>query len=450
MSLVVKSLSAMQYFFSKFSAVIVGFWALCLMFQLPGEHSFLFWRHQITLLTGALALGYMAVCMLLAVRPGFLENFFQGLDRMYVQHKRFGIGALVAVILHWLAIKSVKVVFAFEWFARPERRGQRSSIEGINWHAVGNQLGEISMYLLIALVLVSLLQVINYKRFRWLHKISGVVFIIGAIHALLLMDQTFASIPLDAMLIVFTIIGSVCALISMSGRIGRSRQQPGQVSAIQSYGDTLKVTITPKTQSSKSPKAGQFYFVKFEDGEAAHPFTLSNFIQAKNEYEFSIKALGDYTAGLVKNLSVGAAVQIEGPYGRFQAPNEERQIWMGVGIGIAPFIAWLEANYRNEREMQKLKHSQIDLYYCPGTRDQAYFLERIEFLTKAFNNIQVHVLYSAQGQRVDAALLKKELAGEQYSLSYCGPNQRLKQLSKGLKENRILPEAIYSENFNLR
>ncbi|MBN9060435.1 MAG: ferric reductase-like transmembrane domain-containing protein, partial [Rhizobiales bacterium] len=53
-------------------------------------------------LTGVVAIVFMSVAMLLALRPRALEGWFGGLDKMYRLHKWLGIGALVLSILHWM------------------------------------------------------------------------------------------------------------------------------------------------------------------------------------------------------------------------------------------------------------------------------------------------------------------------------------------------------------
>lgn len=56
--------------------------------------------NALSLSIGSVALVAMSLCLLLAARPGVLEPFFGGLDRMYHFHKWSGIAALGAIILH--------------------------------------------------------------------------------------------------------------------------------------------------------------------------------------------------------------------------------------------------------------------------------------------------------------------------------------------------------------
>jgi len=89
-------------------------------------------------------------------------------------------------------------------------------------------------------------------------------------------------------------------------------------------------------------ESGQFVFVTFDASEGAHPFTISSAWTGDGHMQFLIKDLGDYTKVLPATLKVGDPVKIEGPYGRFNfSGTRRRQIWVGGGIGVTPFVARL-------------------------------------------------------------------------------------------------------------
>ena len=58
---------------------------------------FLSIRAALISLTGALALSWMGICMVLAHRPAWLERRIGGLDKLYRAHKYAGIGAVILV-----------------------------------------------------------------------------------------------------------------------------------------------------------------------------------------------------------------------------------------------------------------------------------------------------------------------------------------------------------------
>ena len=87
--------------------------------------------------------------------------------------------------------------------------------------------------------------------------------------------------------------------------------------------------------------AGQFAFVTSDEKEGAHPYTIaSSWNPTEQQLVFITKALGDHTSRLADRLQPGMEVTVEGPYGCFNFEDAQpRQIWVGAGIGITPFIA---------------------------------------------------------------------------------------------------------------
>ncbi|MCV5696582.1 ferric reductase, partial [Escherichia coli] len=63
----------------------------------------------------------------------------------------------------------------------------------------------------------------------------------------------------------------------------------------------------------------------------------------RRQLVIAVRALGDHTRQLVAEARAGDGVVVTGPYGAFVAPQGGgRALWLGAGIGITPFVAWLE------------------------------------------------------------------------------------------------------------
>src|SRR3546814_15622847 len=91
----------------------------------------------------------------------------------------------------------------------------------------------------------------------------------------------------------------------------------------------------------------------------------------------------------------GQEVRIEGPYGCFSFDDDcARQIWIGGGIGITPFIA----------RMQYLAQSaggarpEIDLFYSTAEVDEEA-LDKLK-ADEAAAHIRLHVLIRSEERRV--------------------------------------------------
>src|SRR5690606_10088326 len=131
-----------------------------------------------------------------------------------------------------------------------------------------------------------------------------------------------------------------------------------------------------------------FAFVTFDAREGAHPYTIASANPAgTHRLTFQIKALGDYTRELAQHLAVGQPVQVEGPYGRFDhRRGEARQAWVAGGIGITPFLAWLESLQSHPDDAP---HAQ--LHYCVRDEARDPFVGRLRTLCAPLPNITLHV-----------------------------------------------------------
>jgi hypothetical protein len=102
-----------------------------------------------------------------------------------------------------------------------------------------------------------------------------------------------------------------------------------------------------------------------------HPFTIASAPTADGKISFVIRALGDYTTELISQVQPGMHADVYAPYGRFERrPECTREIWIGGGVGISPFIAWM----RDDRDG---RFDQVTLFY--------FFTEGGFFLTWPFS-----------------------------------------------------------------
>ncbi|MCP4456278.1 MAG: ferric reductase, partial [Planctomycetes bacterium] len=186
---------------------------------------------------------------------------------------------------------------------------------------------------------------------------------------------------------VLLVAGVVSTFMVLFKRVGRASQVGGTIEILRHYPQmrVLETRIRLKP-GWKGHKAGQFAFVTFDEEEGAHPYTIgSAWKPDENRITFFTKALGDYTRQLPERLKSGESVKIEGPYGRFVfEDNRKRQIWIGGGIGIAPFIARM-------KQLALKPHDQvIDLFHATTELEDSA-LEKLKADAKAAN-VRLHVL----------------------------------------------------------
>lgn len=426
-------------------------WLPNLLLTWPADPDFFYWRHQLTLLTGMLGFMYMAVAMLLAIRVPKVEEYVRGLDKSYAIHKQMGIGAGIALLGHWLIIETPRWLISLGLMERPQRRARLAqSIDGINWTHWAKDIGEFTFYVFIAFVAISLIQAISYRKFRFIHKLGGAIFLAGSFHSIILLDYQYSALGMNILIWGCAILGSICAYISLSGRIGQQTKVNGQVSYLKQINEpqsnyrVLHIGIT--LDKPMSYTAGQFAYLNFHDGEAPHPFSVLKYDAFSQQVEFAIKDLGDYTHKLYHTLALGQAVSLEGGYGRFYLPHTQHQVWIGAGIGIVPFIAWLQAL------TQKVSNTEqkIDLYYCRENEQQNDFVELIKKMIAPLPNVQLYVYSASNNEFLTAEHLAQGRDLSKSSVSFCGPIKFSETIKNQLITLGLAEKDFHSERFVMR
>ncbi len=403
------------------------------------------WRRALILLSGILALWWMSAGMLLATRPVWLENVFGGLDKLYRLHKNFGIGAGVLILLHWQLEWLPKTLAKAGLIARPARGGPRPPEDW--WIGLAKEVGEWAGYILMALVVIALIRRIPYRYFRLVHKVFPLVFLAGAFHGLLLMPKDFWQTPLAWLTLAVTAVGVVPALLSLSGRIGRSRRHAAQIERIETCPDRVLLVSLRPTAQWPGHTAGQFVFADFgHRGEGPHPFTIASaWSPDDGTLTLAIKALGDYTATLAQRLTVGQPVMLEGPYGRFDFAEDkaEHQVWIAGGIGVTPFLARLQA-LGEQPEHGRL----VDFFYCLPRRHPGDVTDQLQALCAA-SGVRLHLRETDSDGQLDPAEVKAALQPSG-SVWFCGPRTWGEALQRKLQSSGLLPGQFHRELFEFR
>ncbi|RQW22334.1 reductase [Rhodobacteraceae bacterium CH30] len=393
------------------------------------------WRSQLRLVSGVMLLAVMAGSMLLAMRPMWLERAMGGLDKLYAQHKRFGIASGLLLGAHWLIELSPKLFVAMQW-AEPKIRRAGGGGARDPLVSLAKDMGEWAAWLMLGMVLLALLRALPYRIWRPSHKLFAPIALAGVFHGLMLADKALWLTPAGALLALLLLFTTLSALWSLSGRIGRSRRHRGHITAVHALpGQSLEVCCS--VAGWPGHKAGQFALVSFDAGEGAHPFTIASAERQGGELRFIIKALGDYTATLPSILKVGDGIEVEGPYGCFDHAGSTRQAWVAGGIGITPFLAWLEARTQTGDE------APVDFYYCVRNSAEAAALDEVRAAC-LHTGVTLHLIESDQGARLDVAMLP-----EVDAVWFCGPAGMGDALARGLAARQQAP-VFHREAFSMR
>ena len=400
--------------------------------------------------TGIVGIGVMSVAMILATRPVFFEPYLGGLDKMYRLHKWLGISGLVMSITHWLCTQAPKWLVSLGWMARPVRQAQPEQTLAVfryfqSQRQLAEAIGEWAFYASVVLIVLALVKRFPYRLFFKIHRLLAVVYLLLVFHAVVLMRYSYWGEVIAPVMVLLMIPGSAAALIVLFRKVGRGRRAVGLIDNFiyHKYLGVLEVNIQLKGRWS-GHKAGQFAFVTFDGKEGAHPFTISSAWESDGRMRFIIKGLGDYTKTLPATLKVGALVKVEGPYGEFNfSSNKPRQIWVGGGIGITPFIA------RMKKLARQPDGKWIDLFHTTTDLDAEtiVMLQRDAKLAK----VKLHVLVEARDGRLNADRICRTVPKWKSSdIWFCGPAGFGRDLRRDFCARGLDSDDFHQELFELR
>lgn len=400
-----------------------------------GGQGFLFWRGQGIQLTGWLMMSLMALLVLMAARPRWLEQRLGGLDHLYLLHKWSGISTGVLAIVHWALTKSPRWLVdlgLLQLGGRPPRVG------GDAWRGLAKSFGEWAFYGMLLLVIISLVRALPYGWFRLIHKAAALLVTLAAVHSLYLLQPSLRWSLFGWQVQLSCVLAAVIGLACLFGWAGRQQRYAGTLHRIRPLGSqALNLVVQVPSAFLQRYQPGQFALLTLHPQEGAHPFTVVSSDVDQGTVTFAIKGLGDYTRGLETRLQAGQAVQIEGPYGRFVLPAAgEAGIWIAGGIGITPFVAWMEAlSARGEQR------PGTRLIYCVNRREEAVYADHLQALA-AQTGIDVQVQVRDEAGLLDVYCLPLQ---PKTRVWFCGP-QGLRDVLRSV----VMPGCLHYERFDFR
>ncbi len=443
----------MKHIKRTLSGLLLGLsvlWLLAESAALPVTSGLFPWRGLLVQYSGLLGMGVMSVAMLLAVRPAWIEQRLHGLDKMYRLHKWLGISGLVIAILHWLCSQGPKWLVKAGLIERPVRGPRPVQTDPIlaflqSQRGLAEDLGEKAFYVALVLIALALIKRFPYRHFIRTHRWIALAYLVLVWHAVVLTKSGYWVQPVGIVQGLLLAAGTVAAFVSLTRRIGARRKAVGEVESIE-YLEGVRVNAVRVQLHSAwaGHQPGQFAFVTFDEREGAHPFTISSAWQGDGRLLFLIKALGDYTRTLASSLKAGDDVTVEGPYGRFHFEGESRrQIWIGGGIGITPFVA------RLHQLAQQPDGRQIDLFHATTDVDETA-LQRLRDDASAAG-VRLHLLVSGRDGLLTGERLRERVPDwREAEVWFCGPAGFGDAIRTDLCAHGLPAERFHQELFEMR
>lgn len=431
-------------------AGLTALWLLAEAPALGAAQGFFEWRRLLVQYTGVLAMAAMSVAMVLAVRPAWLESRLHGLDKMYRLHKWLGIAGLVLAVVHWLAAQGTKWLVQAGLLQKPARGPRPEETLEIlrllrSLRGLAEDLGEKAFYVAVVLIAIALIQRFPYRHFFRTHRWIALAYLVLVFHSVVLVEFPYWGQPVGWVTGLLLVAGTAAAGISLLRRIGVQRKAVGEIAEV---GLLEGVQVYAVAIQLKDPwaghDAGQFAFVTFDEREGAHPFTISSAWKGDGRLLFLIKALGDYTRTLGHSLRRGDTATVEGPYGRFHFEGSaQRQIWIGAGIGVTPFVARMQALAAQP------DGRTVDFFHATSDVDErALALLRADAQAAG---VRLHLLISGRDGRLTGERLRAMVPDwQQAEVWFCGPTAFGDAIRQDLTAQGLPNERFHQELFQMR
>jgi len=410
----------------------------------PGPGGF-WWDFGILL--GFAGLAMMAAQFVLTARlRGDALPF--GIDVVFYFHRHAALVATGLVLAHPIVLLADNPALAF--FLNPLEAP---------WHMT---VGLVAVVALVALMVASLWRRplrIPYEGWRITHAALAVVAVGGA--ALHVAGVGY-HVAAPAMRVLWGAYAVAWLGVLLHVRLVRPialARRPYRVTAVvPERGDAWTVTVAPDGHPGFGFTTGQFAWLTMRASPFAmqeHPFSISSSpTAAPGRLEFTIKALGDFTA-TIGATKPGETVYVDGPYGAFgidRVPDAPGYVFLAGGIGVAPMLSMLRAL------ADRGDHRPLLLVYAGRSWERLTACEVIDELRGRLDLRVVWVLeepppasFDGEQGLISAALLDRHLPASRQGLEYfvCGPEGMIQATETALGSLGVPVRHVHSELFNL-
>lgn len=395
-------------------------------------------------LAGIIALTSLALSFVLSSRFKPLERRLGGLDKMYRLHHRMGLTAFASILLHPL-------LFALRFL--PNRWDKFLDFWGPFHRDLSVNIGVIVFWLFIVLIVLTLVRRFPYHWWKQTHRLMGLVLVGAGWHMLTVPEtpgRTVAHLSnpyLYVYLVLMLAVGIAAYLYKWFWvPLFRERYRYRVDDVQRKPPSFINVRLSPLGEPIHYTP-GQFAFARFEQQNMSneqHPFTLCSPPDSEVTH-LTIKVLGDFTRSLYEQLEEGAKVRLEGPYGQFSYRNgKKRQVWLAGGIGVTPFVCWLQEIYRNMEQ-----EYEIDFYYCVHDREESLYHREMRQWAAGLPGVNFNLVCTGEEGHITADQIPMD-DQEWPEVYMCGPIRFIRDLESQLRTRGLPAELIHHEEFQFR
>lgn len=383
-----------------------------------------------------IGIAMFSISFWLSLRVAWLEEYFDGMNRVYQAHHTLGGISFMLLLLHPVFL--IPAYASGSW-----KTAAAFLLPGNDWTI---NIGIAALLSLMALLIITYYLDLPYQLWRYTHKYLGGVFFLGILHAFFVSSDILRYPPLWWYMAGICFLGALSyAYRTVLGKVLVPRYSYHIEQIIHDSGNVVELLLRPDNPDRIMHYiAGQFVFLslsaKGAEDTDPHPFSISS-SPTSGIVRLSIKALGDYSTR-IGTITEGMPVTLEGPFGRFSYlynPNTA-YIWIAGGIGVTPFVSMAHT-------LTGVK--AVDLYYCAKDESESAHIGELETISSQIQNFRVIPWYSAKRGRLTAELIRQTSGLEGKEIFICGPAPMMHALTMQLKRCGVKQQHIHTEEFGI-
>lgn len=394
--------------------------------------------------SGVAGLACLLLAAIMSVRLPGLDRHFGGLTRLWKQHHYLGLASLLLLMAHVLLMAFSRLSWGLPAMQEVLLPPASDPYMWAGWVAL------IAMMIFLA-PSFQFFGRPNYQRWKAIHFLAGLALIAGLLHAIPLTR----TLTLPVTMAVWGSLGGLAVLVFFwRALIARPlMRKPWRVERVTSLADRIvEIELSPENGKPLDFEPGQFiYFTPHDSTLAAgcheeHPFTISS-APGRDTLKIAVKDLGDASHAL-QSLKEGTIASVEGPYGLFFPPQrrQRKQLWIGGGIGITPFVSAAEAIHEGGWADA---WGDVMLINCANDPGRAYYLQQLDEAAQGNERLHIESHYFAEHGPLDADFLARHCPdAAEREWFVCGPPV-LTRIARNLATELGVPKkSFHSEEFD--
>ena len=387
--------------------------------------------------TTGLAGTYLALVMVvLASRTPALERML-GQDGVMHWHRRLAPWPIILISAH-----AVLLTFAY---AESAKQGVWSEV-GVLLRTFPNMVtATVALGIMVLIGVVSIRQIrTRIPRERWwlLHLLLYAALILAFAHEVVL-GPSFVRHPLAQ--VSWTVAWLIAAALVLTFRVGmpvyRSLRHRLRVAEVKPEGSgVVSITLEGRELERLAIAGGQFFEWRFLTKGMwwqAHPFTVSG-LPRPPYLRLTVQGVGDFTRA-IRNVKVGTAVAVEGPYGAFTVHAQRRRsvLLIAGGVGVTALRALLEDLPAKSRPIVVLRAS---------SDDELFLADEVEELVRQRKGVTHRLIGSRHDVPMDTIVrLVPDLAKRDVYIS--GSAEFVRDAVAMAHQAGVAPEALHHEAY---